>query len=123
MADPVDELDMFLAGFSPEVTTLALSARALILEVMPDALEQVDPAANLIGYGLDRSYKGLICGILLYKNYINLIFARGASLPDPGNLLTGTGKRARHIKITRPADLDAPGVRALLQAASDSHRG
>jgi hypothetical protein len=33
---------------------------------MPDAIEQLDPPAHLIGYGLDRTYKGLLCGITLH---------------------------------------------------------
>jgi hypothetical protein len=45
------------------------------------------------------------------------MFAQGAELPDPAGLLTGTGKRARHVKIQRPADIEMPGVRALLEAA------
>jgi hypothetical protein len=114
MNQPVDE---FLSKYPADVSELVLHARALILEAMPDAIEQLDPSANLIGYGTDRTYKGLICGIVIYRTYINLMFARGASLPDPDGLLHGTGKRARHIKIEKPADLEFPGVRAMLESA------
>jgi hypothetical protein len=48
---------------------------------------------------------------------VNLGFARGADLPDPSHLLTGTGKRARHVKITGEAQIGAPALRALLDAA------
>lgn len=110
-------LDEFLSKYPANVRELVLNARALILEVMPDVIEQLDPSANLIGYGTDRSYKGLVCGIAIYKTYINLMFARGASLPDPVGLLRGTGKRARHIKIENAADLENPGVRTMLESA------
>jgi hypothetical protein len=110
-------LDEFLVNHPEEVRKLVLNARGLILEVMPDVIEQLDPSANLIGYGTDRSYKGLVCGIAIYKTYINLMFARGASLPDPVGLLRGTGKRARHIKIETAADLENPGVRTMLESA------
>ena len=114
MNQPVDE---FLSNYPADVRELVLSARAIILEVMPDMVEQLDPSADLIGYGTDRTYKGLVCGIAIYKTYINLMFARGASLPDPDGLLRGTGKRARHIKIEKAADLEAPGLRLMLVAA------
>jgi hypothetical protein len=111
------ELDAFLVPYSPAVQDLARRARALVLEIFPDASEQFDPAARLIAYGFDRTYKGLVCGITLQRSYINLMFARGAELPDPAGLLIGTGKRARHVKIQRPEDLASPELAALLEAA------
>lgn len=118
-----DDIQQFLSPFSPQVRELAWKLRALILGVMPNTIEQLDPPAKLIGYGVDRTYKGLICGITLHRAHVNLMFARGAELPDPDKLLTGTGKRARHIRIEHPGDIDRPGVRALLEAALAMHRG
>jgi hypothetical protein len=89
---------------------------------MPAAIEQLDTSAHLIGYGLDHTYKGIICGITLHKAHINLMFARGTELPDPEGLLVGTGKRARHVTIQQEADLDGPGVRTLLVAALQWHQ-
>ena len=116
------ELEPFLAPYSPAIQQLALKLWALIREVMPEAIEQFDAPAHLIGYGLDRTYKGLICGITLHTAHINLMFARGTELPDPEGLLVGTGKRARHIKIQQAADLENPGVRTLLVAALQRHQ-
>ncbi len=56
------ELDAFLAPYAPEVQDLARRARALILAAMPDAVEQFDAPARLIGYGFDRTCRGLVCG-------------------------------------------------------------
>ena len=111
------EFEQFLTTYSSIVQALALQLRALIREVMPATIEQLDAPAHLIGYGLDRTYKGLICGITLHKAHINLMFARGTELPDPEELLVGTGKRARHVAIRQEADLERPGVRRLLLAA------
>ncbi|MHB0966679.1 MAG: DUF1801 domain-containing protein [Chloroflexi bacterium] len=110
-------LEPFLMNYSDTVRELARSARVLILAVMPKTVEQLDPSANLIAYGLDHSYKGLICGITLHKAYINIMFAQGASLPDPQGLLQGTGKLARHVHVERLADLEAPGIRDLMETA------
>ena len=118
MASNADStLEQFLERYPEHIRGLVLSARALILSVMPGAIEQLDIPADLIAYGIDRTYKGLICGIAIYKNYINIMLAHGASLPDPEGLLSGTGKKARHIKIQQAIDLDVPGVRELLEKA------
>ena len=99
-----EALSAFLASYSPQVQELALALRALILRVLPSAIEQVDPPSKIIAYGSDRTYAGLICAIAPYQSRVNLMFARGAELPDPEHLLEGTGKRARHVKITARAE-------------------
>ena len=111
------DIEQFLAPYAPGVRDLAWKLRAVIREVMPEAIEQLDPPAHLIGYGIDRTYKGLICGITLHRAHINLMFARGTELPDPQHLLVGTGKRARHVKIQQAAEVENPALRALLVAA------
>jgi len=116
------ELEQFLTPYSPVIRHLALKLRALIREVMPDTIEQLDPPAHLIGYGVDRTYKGLICGITLHRAHINLMFARGTELPDPEGLLVGSGKQARHITFRQEADLERPEVRRLLVAALQRHQ-
>lgn len=121
-SDSISPLRIFLAKYPPEVHPLVQAGRALILEVIPGLVEQLDESAKLIGYGTDRTYKGLICGIMIYKNYINLMFARGATLPDPDGLLHGTGKQARHIRIEQIPDLAHPGLRRLLETAYSTHR-
>ena len=62
-----DDLEAVLAPHSPAVRALAEAARALVRAVFPEAVEQPDQPARLIGYGFDRTYKGLVCGIALNK--------------------------------------------------------
>src|SRR6266496_2570073 len=116
------ELEQFLTPYSPMVQELALKLRALIREVMPDAIEQLDPPAHLIGYGLGRTYKRLISGVALHKAHINLMFARATERPDPESLLVGTGKQAGHVTIRQEAELEHPGIRRLLIAALQRHQ-
>lgn len=96
-------------------------ARSIILSVMPETIEMLDPSIHMIAYGTDRTYKGLICSITIFNSYINIMLANGASLPDPDILLKGTGKIARHMRIEKPADLDLPGVRTMLITARNFH--
>jgi hypothetical protein len=116
-----EDLDAMLAPSRPEVRELALGLRALVQGLFPEAIEQLDQPARLIGYGFDRSYKGLVCAIALQSTYVNLMFARGAELTDPDRLLVGTGKRARHVKIRRPEDIGMPAVQVLIEHAIRTH--
>jgi hypothetical protein len=104
-------VDEFLAAYPADVRAIAQRARALILSIIPDAIEQVDTSAKLLGYGYDRTYKGLICGIAMQKGCVNLMFSKGTELPDPDGLLEGTGKKARHVKLRSPQDVDKTAVR------------
>ena len=113
-----ERFDDFMASYSPEVRALAKKARRLIMSVMPSAIEQVDPPSKIIAYGFDRTYAGLVCAIAPFTAHVNLMFSRGAELPDPAGLLEGTGKRARHVRLNTLADLDNPAVRALLETAA-----
>ncbi len=115
MNDP--ELEEFLARFTPDIRELALQTRALILECYPDVLEMVDPPSGIVAYGYSRKYADLVCAIAPFRAHVNLMFSRGADLPDPAGLLTGTGKRARHARIEHPEDLQRPELRALILAA------
>lgn len=112
-----EEITSFLSTYDLPVQELALKTRALVLEVFPQAVEQLDLPARMLAYGLDRTYKGLVCVIMPLKGAVNLGFARGAELPDPTGLLEGAGKRARHVKLKSNADLNNPALRELLLAA------
>ncbi len=117
MVSNSDALDAFLAHYSREARETTLCLRQLILEVFPNAVEQIDPKSGLIAYGYNKSYKGQVFAIVLHMKHINLMFAKGAQLSDPEKLLAGTGKQARHVKIRSEVETQNPALRALLQEA------
>ncbi len=58
-------------------------------------------------YWLPEISKRNIIWFQPHNDYIRLGFFNGATMPDPHNLLEGTGKRLRHIKVhqlTTPTD-------------------
>ncbi len=111
------EIGNFLTHYSPDVQEIALALREIVLELAPDALEQLDVPAKMLAYGLQRTYKDMICVIMPLKAGVNLGFPRGVDLPDPAGLLTGSGKRARHVRISSMDEAQASEVRALLEAS------
>lgn len=114
-----NEFEEMVTTASPDVAVLARQAKALIQDVMPNVVEVVWPTQRTAGYGVGpKKMSEQFCYIALFKNRINLGFYYGADLPDPQNLLEGTGQNLRHIKISRPEQLADPALRDLVVAAS-----
>lgn len=52
-----------------------------------------------------------------FTAHVNVGFFRGASLDDPKQLLEGTGKFMRHVKLRPGRDVDAAALTKLIGAA------
>jgi hypothetical protein len=52
-----------------------------------------------------------------FKAHVNVGFFRGAEIADPQNLLEGTGKFMRHVKLKPERDVDATALTKLIKAA------
>ena len=114
-----DGFEKIVQSASPKVQNLARRAKALITKIMPEVVEVVWPTQGIAGYGVGpKKMSEQFCYIAVLQDRINLGFYYGAELPDPSNLLEGTGKLLRHIKISTPEQLDNPMVINLVKAAS-----
>jgi hypothetical protein len=103
----------------PKVRELAIRAKALIQEVMPEVVEVAWPRQRIAGYGVGpKKMSEQFCYIAVFKDRINLGFYYGAELPDPEGLLEGTGELLRHVKISALEQLEDPALRRLLEAAA-----
>ncbi|MAU01044.1 MAG: hypothetical protein CL608_28195 [Anaerolineaceae bacterium] len=115
-----DEFEEMLTTASPDVADLARQAKTLIQDVMPDVVEVVWLNQRISGYGVGpKKMSEQFCYIAIFKERINLGFYYGSDLPDPQNLLEGSGKSLRHIKISRREQLENPALRDLVEAASN----
>jgi hypothetical protein len=116
---PPSELRAFLAAFPPPVARLFLATRRAVLAAAPDANELIYDAYNAVSaaYSFTERLKEAFCHVAAYPGHVNLGFNRGAGLDDPAGILVGTGARIRHVRVSTPADLRAPALRALLRAA------
>jgi hypothetical protein len=52
-----------------------------------------------------------------FREHVNVGFFHGADLIDPSNLLEGTGKSMRHVKIRPEAPVDGTALRLLIREA------
>ena len=113
-----NQLDAFLALYSREAREIALCLRKLVLDVFPNAVEQIDSRTGMIVYSFGRkTCKSWVCAIALHMKWVNLIFSKGSQIPDPSRLLGGTGEQARHVKIRSDAETEKPALRSLLKEA------
>ncbi len=100
-------------------STLA-RVRDLILEADPEMVEEQKwkKPSNPSGVPL-WSHDGMVCTGEIYKSYVKLTFAYGASLPDPSRLFNASldaGTR-RAIDIREGEKIDADAFKKLVRAA------
>ena len=115
---PHPEYLKLLERYSGEVQKLALATRKVILDEAPGASEFVYEVYTIADhFAFTNRPSDAFVFTTVHTGWVNLGFNFGAVLPDPDGLLRGEGKLIRHIRIARPVDLDAPGVRELIRAA------
>ena len=100
-----------------DAQVLADKARRLLLKLLPEAEETVDPTASVLSYGYGPGYRGMICTLLLSKSGVKIGFVHGAKLADPTGLLEGSGKKHKYIQLKTGSDLNRSGVKQLIEAA------
>lgn len=116
---PQRQLAGFLAKYTPEVAALARAALRRMRARLPGAVELVYDNYNalVVGYGPSERASDAIFSIAVYPRWVTLFFLQGARLPDPHELLKGSGTKVRHVVLDTPARLDQPAVQALMARA------
>jgi hypothetical protein len=115
----------YLSSYDRHISSLALALREVVLEEAPEAIESlVKGYAVTIAFSFTgKPLKDGFCYVVAYGGKVNLGFNRGAQLPDPNLVLTGTGKLNRHITIQNENELSHPYVRRYVQAAIEQVGG
>lgn len=54
-------------------------------------------------------------GVFVYKNHVSFEFTEGFKLQDSNNILDGTGKKRKHIKIKSVADIVEKNVEYFIK--------
>jgi hypothetical protein len=118
---PRAQLTAFVASHRPEVVKIGRAALAAIRKHLPGAVEMVYAKTNalVIGFSTSDRPSDAVLSVAFYSSWVNLYFLQEATaLPDPEGLLRGTGNWVRSIRLTSPADIEKPGVRALIVEAA-----
>ena len=113
------DLQDLLDRHSPAVREVFGALRALVRDVAPDAVEQLDLPDRLLAYGFGPPggvrLSGFAIALIPHTAHVNVQLADGAQLDDPTGIVEGTGKRIRHVKCRTPEDVARPALRALLE--------
>src|SRR5690606_24617817 len=93
-------------------------------EADPDVVETVKwrKPTNPAGVPV-WEHAGILCTGEVYKAYVKLTFAKGASLPDPAGLFNAGfgGNTRRAIDLRKGAALDEAAFKALVSAAVEAN--
>lgn len=111
----------FLSQYDEAVFTRALELRELVLNHLPGVTERVDLPAKMVMYVYGPKYNDLVCNIIPSKKGLKLGFNRGIDLPDPDELLEGTGKISRYVVIGIDKKISAAPLKKLLKAALEAY--
>ena len=117
--DHSEEFELAIESFSEEIKEIARQTRQLIYKVFPKVVEVVWIRQKNTGFGIGiKKHTEHFCWIIPATNHVTWGFNYGAELPDPKNLLEGTGKLFRHYKVKSVQDLSNPDLIKLLKYAT-----
>lgn len=113
------QLDAFIKKFDDKHRALIRATRRALRRRLPTAHELVYDNYNffVIGYSSSARPSDGLVSIAAGANGVGLSFYWGATLPDPQNILLGSGRQNRFIRLESAATLKRPEVEALIAAA------
>ena len=122
--DPIPP-EAFLAAFPGPITVIGDRLRALVVEVIPDAIERVRPGWHLIGFdaprgaGERRGKPAYFAYIAPEGHHLHLGFEHGYLMRDPGRRLEGEGitRQVRWLTFVPGDEPDAAVIGPLLVEA------
>lgn len=100
------------------VVRIALAARKAVLKAAGKCSELIYETyciSNAFSF-TGKQGQGFI-HIATYAAHVNLGFDHGTELDDQDELLEGTGKRIRHVRLNSVSDLKQPGLLRLIELA------
>ena len=111
------DLDDLLADHPEAVAGTFLRLREILLMGRPDLTERVRPGWHSVNFHDPAA--GFVCALFPLADRVQLVFERGALLPDPDHRLGGTGRQVRTLEFTPEDDVDAEVVLEFLDLAVD----
>lgn len=107
--EAVKIIDAYVQRKNGNLKHVANALRKLVKKTLPKSSEAINP------WGVPTfDFNGPICYMMVGKNHVTLGFTRGTSLADGGELLEGTGKNLRHVKLKEVEQLRDANLRQLL---------
>ena len=107
-----------IANFLEDLRLVSEERHDLISRVRKIILEADESISEEVKYGgIMFTAESPFCGLFAYTNHVSLEFGRGAELPDPHNVLEGSGKNRRHIKLMAQPEIFKKNIREYVLLA------
>ena len=118
-ATPQAQLRDFIGKFDRGNQSLIRAVRRELRRRLPTATELVYDNYNffVIGYSPTARPSDAVLSIVANANGLALCFIYGKGLPDPANLLRGSGNQTRSIRLDDASTLANPAVVRLIDEA------
>ncbi len=119
MQEPkIGNYDDLLNMAAIELQPIMIKLRELVFELHPETCEVVRLGDKAASFGVGPAkMKESYLYIMPHKSWVNLGFYQGAMLYDHTNILEGTGKQLRHIKIHNLTQISQPEIKELMLQA------
>lgn len=105
------------------VKAIADDLRALVVGLHPDTVEVPRKGDKAVSYGFgEKRNSEAYCYLAPHRDRVNLGFMFGAALDDPNDLLEGTGKNMRHVKIFDQETARAAKIAQLVHLSIEERR-
>jgi hypothetical protein len=119
--DPQAQLDAFIDKFTPEVGALTRKLFEKTKARIPGATIMVYDNYNAlaIGFGPNDKASLAVLSLAVMPRWVTLCFLFGVGLPDPRQVLQGSGSRVRHIRLHTADAFDDPRIQDIIAAALD----
>jgi hypothetical protein len=109
----IEEVNQFFLDLPKDIQNITVALRKIILNSSSELQEEFKWSMP------NYSYNGLVCYLQTAKKHVNLGFHKGNELQDKdiNNLLQGTGKTLRYIRIKKMEEIQSEAFTSLIQEA------
>jgi hypothetical protein len=117
-ARPAAQWRSFLAKYQPKTAAEARRALTKMRALLPGATELVYDNYNalVVGFGPSERASEAVVSLAVFPKWVTLCFLQnGPRIPDPENLLNGSGNVVRHVRLASAEDLDKPAIKRLIR--------
>lgn len=109
----IKEVNQYISDLPGDIQEITVALRNILFESSPELIEEFKWSMP------NYSYNGLVCYLQTSKKHVSLGFHKGNELQekDTKQLLQGTGKTMRHIRIKKMEEIQPKVFTSLIEEA------
>jgi Uncharacterized conserved protein len=113
------EIEAFYCAAPGDLLEIVMELRSLICKVTPNITEIIQwKGLSYFDSARGGSISAGVCQIFVATDHVRLAFVHGINLPDPQQLLEGSGKAKRFVRLADYASAPWPALEDLIRASA-----